>query len=51
MPLPTPRKGESKNNFLSRYIRAAVNEGRPQKQASAMAYAAWDNAKKKGVRK
>lgn len=47
MPLPTPRKGESKNNFLSRYIRAAVKEGRPQRQASAMAYSAWDAAKKK----
>lgn len=45
MPLPTPRKGESKNNFISRYIRAARNEGKPQQQAAAMAYSAWEKAK------
>jgi hypothetical protein len=48
MPLPAPRKGESKNNFLSRYIKAAMNEGKPQKQATAMAYDAWERAKSKG---
>lgn len=47
MPLPTPRKGESKNNFMSRYIKAAMAEGRPQKQATAMAYSAWESAKSK----
>lgn len=51
MPLPTPRKGESKNNFMSRYIKAAMNEGKPQKQATAMAYSAWDNAKSKAGKK
>lgn len=45
MPLPTPRKGESKNNFMSRYIKAAMGEGKPQKQATAMAYSAWEKAK------
>ena len=48
MPLPTPRKGESKNNFLSRYIKAAMGEGKPQKQATAMAYDTWERAKSKG---
>ena len=48
MPLPTPRKGESKNNFISRYVKAVINEGRPQKQAVAMAISAWEKAKGRG---
>ena len=45
MPLPSPRKGESKNNFISRYTKAAMAEGKPQKQAVAMAMSTWEKAK------
>lgn len=45
MPLPSPRKGESKNNFVSRYVKAVMSEGRPQKQAVAMAMSAWEKSK------
>ena len=36
-----PRKGESKGAFIARAIRVYMNEGYPQKQAVAMAYAKW----------
>lgn len=47
MPLPTPRKGESKNNFISRFIKAARNEFTSDKQAQAVALKTWDESKRK----
>lgn len=47
MPLPTPRKGESKNNFISRFMKVTKDEF-PQKQAMAVALKQWNDSKKKG---
>lgn len=46
MPLPTPRKGESKNNFISRFIKATKSEF-TQKQGVAVAIKQWNESKKK----
>ena len=46
MPLPKPRKGESKNNFISRFVRQTKDEF-TQKQAVAVAIKQWDESKRK----
>lgn len=38
MPLPSPRQRESRMSFMARTIKKLVDEGRPQKQAVAIAY-------------
>lgn len=45
--MPTPRKGESKEEFVSRAIKMMRMEGRPEKQAAAMAYSMWEDHKRK----
>lgn len=39
MPLPTTRKGESKADFISRFMSSAKEYG--QKQRLAIAYSQW----------
>lgn len=46
MPLPTPRKGESKNLFISRFVKATKGEF-AQNQAVAVAIKQWDESKRK----
>jgi len=45
MPLPTPTKGEKRNDFISRCISFAVDEGMPQNQAVAACHTSWRRAK------
>lgn len=46
MPLPKPRKGESKNLFISRFVRQTKGEF-TEKQAVAVAIKTWDESKRK----
>lgn len=46
MALPVPRKGESKNNFISRYVKATKGQF-AERQATQLALKAWDEAKRK----
>jgi len=43
MPIPTPRKGESQNNFISRCISAVKKSDpdRPNKQVQAICFSKW----------
>lgn len=47
MPLPTPKKGENQNEFVSRCTSFAVGEGMPQKQAVAACFSTWSRTKSK----
>lgn len=47
MPTPTPRKGESKNNFISRFMKAEKDSTMSQSQKLAAAYKAWEDSKRK----
>lgn len=47
MPLPAPKARESRMAFMSRTIKKLVEEGKPQKQAVAIAYS---QAKKYGYK-
>jgi len=40
------RRGESKNEFISRCIEMHVDEGVPQKQAVAMCYSMYEDGKR-----
>jgi len=51
MPIPKPRKGENKGNYVSRTIGFLVDEGYEQNEAAAIAYQQWDNKGKKKVKK
>lgn len=44
MPIPAPRKGEAKNQFISRCMGnpTMVREYPDQKQRSAICYAQWE---------
>lgn len=44
MPLPVPRKNESKNSFISRFVRQTKGEF-TDKQALAVALKTWDDSK------
>lgn len=46
MPIPTPRKGEKRDDFLPRCIKVVVGEGTPQKQAVAICSQKWRDRKK-----
>ena len=39
--MPKPRKGEKKNNYISRCIRKVRHEGTGQKQAVGKCYGMW----------
>jgi len=41
MPIPTPRKGEDRDHFISRCISFLVREGDPRNQAIAICYSTW----------
>ena len=47
MPLPNPRKGEKKTDFISRCISKAVKDGMPQDQAIAACHDIWRKPKQK----
>lgn len=46
MPVPSPRKEEEQQEFISRCIRFLVEEGREQEQAQAICYDQWRNRNK-----
>jgi len=52
MPLPTPRKGETQQNFISRFMGndVAQREFSGQKQRLAVAYDKWRSKGKKKKR-
>jgi len=39
--MPKPHKGEEKDAFISRAIKMMRLEGKPEKQAIAIAYSMW----------
>ncbi len=47
MPIRPPRKGEPTQAYMSKIIRQEIREGRPQKQAVAIAYASARKAGRK----
>lgn len=49
MPLPTPRKSESKEKFISRCMRTLNNmsEGKDQSQRAGICYSQWNRRKAK----
>lgn len=47
MATPVPRKGESKNNFISRFIKATKDTYPSDRLAQAAALKVWDEAKRK----
>ncbi len=51
MPIPKPKKSESKDDYVSRCIAFLVGEGKDQEQASAIAYQQWEDRHKKKVAK
>jgi hypothetical protein len=44
--MPTPRKGEKQNKFMSRCVSDIVHEGKDQKQAVAICYSLWSEHEK-----
>lgn len=44
--MPKPKKGEKKEDFISRCIPQLIGEGREKDQASAICYSMWDNKDK-----
>ena len=48
---PKPKKGEKKEDYVSRAISFFVGEGYEQEQASAMAYQQWEDRGKKKTKK
>ena len=49
MPLPNPKKGENRNDFSSRCIGFAVDDGMPQEQAVAACLSQWRKSKQKNI--
>lgn len=48
MPLPKPRKGESRSEFVSRFMESgAPREFKSKEQALAVAYSQWRSARGK----
>jgi len=45
--MPSPKKGETQKEFISRAIPMLVDEGRPRLQAIAIAHSMWRNRGKK----
>lgn len=39
--MPTPNKGETKENYIQRCIPYLVKEGKPQDQAIAICHSMW----------
>ena len=52
MPVPTPRKNEQRNAFISRCIRelSRLDPERPRDQIIAICYSKWRAEGKRGVR-
>jgi hypothetical protein len=49
MPKCTPRGGEKQNEFVSRCIKTARDDGKEQDEAVGMCEGIWNNAKKSMV--
>jgi len=49
MPVPTPRKDEEQDAFISRCVSFLVDEGTEQEQAVAICFDKWRDSKKAGV--
>ncbi|HSG31040.1 MAG TPA: hypothetical protein VLB82_05785 [Thermodesulfobacteriota bacterium] len=45
--MPTPRRGENKDDFMKRCIPQVVGEGKPQEQAIAICSSLWEQNKPK----
>ncbi len=45
--MPKPRKGESQTAYLARAIPVLLDEGRPKKQAVAIAYSMFREGRKR----
>ena len=43
--MPTPKKDEKEEEFISRCIRMLVREGKDNEQATAICYSIWKNKK------
>jgi hypothetical protein len=46
MPECKPKAGENKNDFISRCVKIAMNDGKNQNQALGQCYGIWNNTKK-----
>lgn len=44
--MPTPKKNESEKDYMSRCISTLMHEGKPQKQAIAICYSMFREAKR-----
>lgn len=44
--MPTPRKGETQQDYVSRAIKQLREEGKPQKQSIAIAYSMYEQHQK-----
>jgi hypothetical protein len=42
MPIPTPKKKESKKKYISRCTKFLESEGKPKDQAAAICYTKWE---------
>mgnify|MGYP001564862500 CR=1 FL=1 len=49
--IPSPKKGEAKDEYVSRCIAFLVGEGKDQEQAAAIAYQQWRDRNKKKMTK
>ena len=47
MPIPTPGKEESKEDFISRCIASEIDAGVEKDQAAAICYQKWDDKSSK----
>ena len=45
--MPSPRKGEKEQAYISRAVPQIIKEGHKQDQAVAIAYSMWRNKNKK----
>lgn len=46
MPIPEPKAGESREEFISRCMSAQSGEDRPQDQKLAICFSSWEDVKK-----
>lgn len=47
MPVPNPRKGESRQDFISRFMTAEKDSSMTREQKLAVAYKKWEERNKK----
>ena len=51
MPKCTPGSGEKQNEFVSRCIKQARDDGKPEDEAQGMCYGIWNETKKSLITK